>query len=74
MEAMCHTPRERKSKSLDKGSDSVGREKNEEKKKKEKKIRERKEMEKKGKGEKGEVIFLVKISYLREERRRGKDE
>ena len=55
MEAMCHTLREKKSKSLDKGC-SVERER-ERKKRKERKG-------KKGKMGKGEVIFLVFGSCL----------
>ena len=51
---MCHNPRERKSKSLDKGS-SVERERA--KREKGKESKEKKEKEKKGKNGKGEVIF-----------------
>ena len=66
MEAMCHTPRERKSKSLDKGSYSMGREG---------KMRKRKEGKgKKGKKGKGGSHFPGFVSCLREERRRGKEE
>ena len=66
MEAMCHTSRERKPKSLDKGC-SVERERERNK------IKERKG--KKGqKGKKGKSFFLVFGSYLREEKRRGKEE
>ena len=64
MEAMCHTPRERKSKSLDK---ECSVEKGKERK-------EKKEKERKGKMGKGEVIFLVFGSCLQEESRRGKNE
>ena len=67
MEAMCHNPRERKSKSLDKGC-TVERERaKRRKKKREKKRRKRKE---RAKREKGEIIFLV-LTSLREGRRRG---
>ena len=56
MEAMCHNPRERKSKSLDKGC-LVERERAKSKKGKESK--EKKENERKGKKGKGEVILPV---------------
>ena len=52
---MCHTLRERKSKSLDKGC-SVERER-ERKKERKKERKEKKEKERKGKKEKREVIF-----------------
>ena len=71
MEAMCYTPRERKSKSLDKGSDSVGREVKMRKRKREKR--------KEGKGKKwqkrknGEHTFLVLFLVYRK-RERGEDE
>ena len=57
MEAMCHNPRERKSKSLDKGC-SVEREREKKEKGKEsKESKEKKEKKRKGKRGKGEVIF-----------------
>ena len=66
MEAIYHTPRERKSKSLDKGC-LVEREKERKKEKKRKKMKER------AKREKGKSFLLVYGSCLQEESRRGKE-